>query len=119
MDKEQGSQMIVHKDYLVQRNIEVEMILEPGQYLVVPRTTGCQLKRPENADQEQINLIDTKGEMNVVFESTLADIFKKFDLVVNNTIDFKEFKGFSDILSVPLKNEEEFKKEVLGKFNSY
>jgi hypothetical protein len=23
------------------------MVLEPGQYMIVPRTTGCGLKKPE------------------------------------------------------------------------
>ena len=54
-----------------------------------------------------------------MFEATIADIFKKFDLVVNNTIDFKEFKGFTDILGLPLKDDNEFKNNIIGKFNSY
>lgn len=83
----------------------MELILEAGQYLVVPRTTGCALKRPEGAEQEQVNLIDSKGEMNILFESTISDIFNKFDLVVNNTIDFKEFKGFTEIIGIALKDD--------------
>jgi len=95
------------------------MILEKGQYIVVPRTTGCNLKRPDNAEQEQISLIDSKGELNPLFESTIADIFNKFDLVVNRTIDFKEFKGFGEIIGIPIKDDLEFKNTILSKYNSH
>jgi len=29
------------------------MVLEPGQYMVVPRTTGCGLKRPSDANSDE------------------------------------------------------------------
>jgi hypothetical protein len=58
MDKESGSELILFKDYMVQRNIEIELILEPGQYIVVPRTTGCSLKRPDNQEMEIFKLMD-------------------------------------------------------------
>jgi hypothetical protein len=51
--------MVVNKEYLVQRDTEVELILEAGQYLVVPRTSGCGLKRPEAAEAESIRLMDS------------------------------------------------------------
>ena len=50
---------MVKRDYLHERSIELELILEPGQYMVVPRTTGCNLKRPESADFESIKLMDS------------------------------------------------------------
>jgi hypothetical protein len=64
----------------------------------VPRTTGCAIRRPVDAEPENIKLLDGRGEPTLIFESTLADIFRKFDLVVSNTIDFKEFKAFLDIV---------------------
>lgn len=94
MEKELGSQLILHKDYLVQRDIEVELILEPGQYLVVPRTTGCSLKRPEDAEPEQVKFMDHQGTFHPLFDATISDIFNKFDLVVSHTIDYTEFRGF-------------------------
>jgi hypothetical protein len=57
--------------------------------------------------------------MNILFESTISDIFNKFDLVVNNTIDFKEFKGFTEIIGIALKDEAEFKNTILARFNSH
>ena len=61
MDQQAGSTFMVKRDYLHERSIELELILEPGQYMVVPRTTGCNLKRPEAADFESIKLMDSQG----------------------------------------------------------
>jgi hypothetical protein len=30
MDKEEGSQLLTYKDFMIQRDLEIEMILEPG-----------------------------------------------------------------------------------------
>jgi hypothetical protein len=80
------------------RDCEIECVLEPGSYIVVPRTTGCAVRRPSEAEQENIQLIDEKGQVTTIFSSTLDDVFKKFDLIISNTIDFKEFKGLYDII---------------------
>ena len=73
------------------RDCEIECILEPGSYIVVPRTTGCSIKRPNDAESENIRLFEEDGSTNSLFDSTIIDIFKKFDLVISNTMDFKEF----------------------------
>jgi hypothetical protein len=46
------------RDFLAQRDSEFELILEPGQYLVMPRTTGCGMRRPDDVDSDYIKLID-------------------------------------------------------------
>lgn len=99
--------------------MEVELILEPGSYIVVPRTTGCGLRRPEGAETESIKPIDGSGNFNSMFASAIEDIFKKFDLVVSHTIDFKEWKGFLEIIGKSSGNEADFKTNILGKFTSF
>ena len=90
---QEGSQLLSYKDYVMARDCELEVVLEPGSYIDVPRTTGCAIKRPADADeQERVeNLLDENGQPTDLFNSTIADIFRKFDLVISNTIDFKEF----------------------------
>lgn len=110
---------MVYKDYAICRNSDIELILEPGQYIVVPRTTGCGLRRPDSAEPEMIKLMDTQGNLNPIFNSTITDIFNKFDLIVSNTIDFKEFKGFLEIFGKSIKDENEFKTSILSKYNSH
>jgi hypothetical protein len=81
--------------------------LEPGSYIVLPRTTGCTLKRqddyvkkdkeakrkllvevdPEDNSTNKIIVTenqDCKCVMSLLFESTLCDIFSKFDLQNTN-----------------------------------
>lgn len=116
---EQGSSLVEHKEYLIQRDTELELILEPGQYIVLPRTTGCSLRRPLQADAEAIKLIDHQGNFHPTFRSTITDIFNKFDLIINHVIEFKEFKGFLDIIGKTIKDENEFKNTILAKYNSF
>jgi len=86
MDKEQGTQIQNYKEYMIQRDVELELILEPGSYIIVPRTSGCTLRRPENAEAESLKLMDQSGKFHPYFSSAIDDLFKKFDLVVSNTI---------------------------------
>ena len=113
-----GSQLHYYKESGNGRDCEVETILEPGSYIVVPRTTGCALKRPANAEPENIRLLNDKGEPHPLFLSTINDIFRKFDLVISNTIDFKELKALFEILGKRLI-EPEFKTTILDKYASY
>lgn len=85
---------------------------------MVPRTTGCGLKRPELAEQEAVKIMDSQGGLHPLINSTIQDIFNKFDLVISQTIDFKEFKGLCDILGKPLLEEPQFKAQILAKYNS-
>ena len=109
MDREEGSQLLTYKDFMIQRDLEIEMILEPGQYIIVPRTTGCTLKRPDNAEIESIRLMDYHGNFHPLLTSTITDIFNKFDLVISNSIDFKEFKIFLEIVGQHLADPAQFK----------
>jgi hypothetical protein len=99
------------------RDCEIECVLEPGSYIVVPRTTGCAIRRPNDAQPENVQLLDQSGRATELFESTIADIFRKFDLVITNTMDFKEFKGLYDIIGKKI-TEIEFKTVITTKYCS-
>jgi hypothetical protein len=36
------------------RDTEIECVLEPGSYIVVPRTTGCAIRKPNDVMPENI-----------------------------------------------------------------
>ena len=96
------------------------MVLDAGSYIVVPRTTGCNLRRPDDAEAEALRLMDSQGNFHPIFSSTINDIFNKFDLVGAGKVEFKEWKGMIEIIEGNAKyKEEEFKNEVLGKYNSH
>ena len=63
------------KDFAIERQVELELMLEPGSYIILPRTTGCTLRRPTEALDENVDLVDSKGEFNEMLESTISDIF--------------------------------------------
>jgi hypothetical protein len=42
-----GVDLIDLKDFIQDRQCEIEVNLEPGSYIILPRTSGCTLKRPD------------------------------------------------------------------------
>ena len=42
------------KDFVIERSTELELTLEPGSYIILPRSTGCTLRRPDDAIDENI-----------------------------------------------------------------
>lgn len=115
----EGSSLIGFKDYVMARDCEIETVLEPGSYIVVPRTTGCAIKRPQEVDPaDEITSLYEDGQISQIVESTIADIFRKFDLVISNTIDYKEFKGFFDIIGKRM-TEVDFRATILPNYCTY
>ena len=53
-----------------------------------------------------------------MFTSTLEDIFKKFDLVISNSLDYKEFVGFYEIIGKKI-TEIDFNAQILNKYCAY
>ena len=106
------------KDFVQDRQCEIEVNLDPGTYIILPRTTGCTLRRPQEtivapdqqyrvplmqpcSDKEElksvsINTSNGVYQMSMLFESTVADIFRKFDMLLRRELGFSEFKGFCE-----------------------
>lgn len=93
------------------------MTLDPGSYIVLPRTTGCFLRRPHDAQSEEIKLIDDQQNFNELFDMTINDIFRKFDMLLNRELSYTEFRGFYECLGKNL-SESEFRSEILEKYCS-
>lgn len=74
------------------REVELEIDLEPGSYIIMPRTTGCKLRRPIGAISEYPSLLLDK-QLHPLFLSTLKDIFRKYDVTMNGELDYHEFKS--------------------------
>lgn len=45
----EGVDLVDLKDFVIDRQVELEVNLEPGSYIILPRTTGSLLKRPDSA----------------------------------------------------------------------
>jgi hypothetical protein len=79
----EGVDLVDLKDFVQDRQCEIELNLEPGSYIILPRSTGCTLKRPDNVQPQNIQLIGMNGHLHELLEITLDDIFKKFDMLLN------------------------------------
>jgi len=105
------------RDLVNERECEMDVILDPGTYIILPRTTGCTLRKPLDTKPEEVKLLNKNGEINERLESTLRDIFRKFDMLLNRELTYTEFKGICECINRKL-TEEEFKSEFLNKFCS-
>jgi hypothetical protein len=69
------------KEFSNERQVELDIELEPGEYLVLPRASGCNLKRPPSAKSEYIKLLDNNGDLHPMAELCIRDIFRRLDKV--------------------------------------
>jgi hypothetical protein len=53
----EGLKLVDLRDLEMTRQIETEVTLDPGSYIVLPRTSGCTLKRPDNGKEEYLELL--------------------------------------------------------------
>jgi len=67
MNSEKGSSLLVTKEMARSREVELELVLEEGDYIVVPRSSGCGLRRPEGVQIEDIRLLDGAGKLSGLF----------------------------------------------------
>ena len=115
--KSSGSLELVYmKEFAGERQVELDIELEPGEYLILPRSSGCHLRRPENAPENQITSLIKGEDLNEIAALTVKDIFRRLDKhTINNNVEFDEFKGLYDRLGKNL-TEKEFKEMVLDKY---
>jgi hypothetical protein len=121
------------KDFVQDRQCEIEVNLEAGSYIIIPRTTGCLLQVPKSGDDKQEDYHDkenltetlnsTKTFATPMFKSTIADIFRKFDMLSKQELGYQEFKAFCDCVEYSKEqkrpmSEDVFRDEILDKFAS-
>ena len=107
-------------DFVIAPNIQVDLTLQPGNYIILPRTTGCLFGKPYDKVNQNINPIYNKSEdkFNQIFISTIKDIFKKFDMLLYRELKYNEFKGFWECVTGGTLSSDEFKHNILDRYNS-
>ena len=116
-------------DFSMSPNLQLEFNLPPGQYLIVPRTSGCLFGRSllnnlktENKNNDnvvEIYNVETKI-FSSIFINTVKDIFKKFDILLNKSLGFREFKQFLECVKVDTSSfDENVFKNITEEFQSY
>ncbi len=108
-------------DFTISPNAQVEINLPPGNYIILPRTTGCFFGRPfdKMGDESIAELFNYENQSpNSVFIATIKDIFKKFDMLLNRELRYSEFRGFWECITNSPITKEEFEESILSKYTS-
>jgi hypothetical protein len=107
-------------DFTIAPNIQLELSLPPGNYIILPRTTGCFFGRPSDKPGNTVTPLYNHDEskLNPIFVNTIKDIFKKFDMLLNRELKYNEFKGFWECTNNSSISMEEFKTGFLNKYTS-
>ena len=92
------------------REIFLEMELEKGEYIIVPRSVGISLKYKFNEKN-----IYSYSLRNPLVLSFVKDLFEKYDIICNGYLDFKELKSFYKFLEKDLSLTEY--SEIIQKYN--
>ncbi|MEE4247836.1 MAG: hypothetical protein V2I33_20755 [Kangiellaceae bacterium] len=82
------------KENVLERQAEIELELDPGQYVIVPRTSGCAMGRPPPTRSEVEDLVDESRNPPIpspLYLSTIRDLFRKYDKHVNQDISYAEY----------------------------
>ncbi len=66
-----GVELMEIKDLVSERQCELDIELDPGTYIILPRTSGCMLRRPSYAEHESFRLIDENRNFHPIVESTI------------------------------------------------
>jgi len=88
-------------DLVTERDAQNAFSLDPGEYIVVPYTTGALLKTfPYNSDPVVLAQTDERGERvwHSRMVSTLSDIFRKIDLQLDGLLKARELRLFGKII---------------------
>ena len=56
--------------------------------------------------------------MHDMLETTLDEIFRKFDMLLYRELTYCEFKGFCECIGKTNLTEREFQTDILGKYHS-
>ena len=113
--KNNSYELAFMKEFSQERQAELDVELEPGEYIILPRTSGCTLRRPQNAEKQHIKLLEN-GDLNPLAELCIKDIFRRLDkYMINNKLEYAEFKEFYDRIGVSL-GQEDFRQKILKRF---
>ena len=117
-----GFEIVAVKDFILERQVELEVVLEPGEYVVLPRTTGCNLRKPDSSSRSDTtlppSLLDSTGtDLDPIAELIIKDIFRRLDkLTIDNSLSYNEFKEFYKRLSLQPMSEETFNRDLLKSY---
>lgn len=97
-----GFEIASNKEFTIERQVELELDLEPGEYVVVPRISSCNIRKPDKMKVDSITrLLDSCGELDPLADLIIKDIFRRLDkITLDNSLSFAELSDFFSRLSL-------------------
>ena len=83
------------------RDLDMTVTLGSGHYIVIPRTCGATLSRPNVDPKDAFDLqVESDGDMKLhpYVKSTVDDVFRKIDLQANRQLSPEELQAFGTII---------------------
>jgi len=85
-------ELVFMKEFAAERQVELDVDLDPGEYVILPRTSGCNLRKPKNFSSANIKMVNDSGDLHPLVELIIKDIFRRLDkYMINNIVEFGEF----------------------------
>ena len=116
---------IITYDFSLNTNIQIELNLPAGNYIIYPRTTGCffnellfNINNSNNNGNKVIYDLESK-QFSKIFINTIKDIFKKYDIYLNNYLNYEEFNNFYKCIKNKSLSEKEYNINIVSKYQSY
>lgn len=97
------------------RERQIEMMLNPGTYLIVPLSGGNRFRKEENVPR--VPLLTSSGEFHPVFQSVIKDIFRKYDKDLDQIMDCSQFLNFMQRIGMPF-TDKQFYSIIINKYTS-
>lgn len=83
------------------RDQECHVTLGAGHYIVIPRSSGATLGRPNNDPKDPVDFKVERGDrlrLHPVLRSTIDDIFRRMDLQLNGALSADELNQFGRLI---------------------
>jgi len=83
------------------RDNEGHVNLPPGHYIVVPRTSGAALSKPNVDPKGPVDLkvdADGRDRLHPVLRTTMDDIFRRMDIQLNGSLSAEELNQFGQLI---------------------
>ncbi|CAG9325980.1 unnamed protein product [Blepharisma stoltei] len=91
---------------LTDRDLQMELSLPQGKYLITPISSGTAFTRPSDSEKQVFPLITEEGSMHPLFQSTIKDIFRRTDIHMNQAVNYQEFMTMYSRIEPDLTEDE-------------
>ncbi len=119
VNENESLELVEFNTFSKDRQVELEVELAQGKYIIVPRTTGALMFKPKVlAEKPKTALTDKDGNLTKTFENVIEDIFRKFDLFIGRELSFEEFQIFYQCTGKKALTEQDFKLNFLDRYCS-